>query len=474
MLFHTLAFGAFFLAFLICYLPVRGSRWGVFVIVLFSSFFYGTWNWRFLPLLWFTIVLDFSIGHAMGKIQDQRTRTKLLWTSVTCNLGILGYFKYWNFLVHSFVSDPVWAGRLNLGDIILPLGISFYVFQSMSYIIDVYRGVQKPLKSIIDFAAFVTFFPHLIAGPIQRIQQLVPQILKPDAITWNRITSGILVFSTGLFRKALGDTLAAFHDPIFSNLASSQPAEVVFGIVSFGLQIYLDFSGYSEMAVGIARMIGIDLVTNFDAPYLSTSIRDFWRRWHISLSMWLRDYLYISLGGSRVGISRQVGNLLFTMALCGLWHGAGWNFALWGLLHGVFLGANVLFRRFLPERKPDSGLASWIYRALSLTVTFTATNYAWIYFRIPTLEGSLIANAKLLRWIQSPSWPSVPPGIVGIFVVVLMMDILTRLKGEIFPLHIEFTGGRALRYGVAAACLVIISIVLTIGRPTQQFIYFQF
>jgi alginate O-acetyltransferase complex protein AlgI len=474
MLFHTPGFLLFFVVFLCCYLPVRGSKWGVRVIVVFSSVFYGSWNWRFLPLLWVTILVDFSLGSLLARTESPRRRKQLVAVSIASNLGILGYFKYWNFLIVSIGGNAAWVHGLTLGNIILPLGISFYVFQSMSYILDVYRRTQPPLDDIFEYAAFVTFFPHLIAGPIQRIHQLVPQILRPDAITYNRVASGVLLFASGMFRKGLGDALSAYHDPVFKAVAAWSPADVTFAVFSFGLQIYLDFSGYSEMAVALARMIGIDLIRNFNAPYLSASIQEFWRRWHISLSLWLRDYLYISLGGSRRGLPRQIGNLLFTMTVCGLWHGAGWNFALWGLLHGVYLAVNTLFARLFGKWYEQGGPWQMAATLAGVPLTYLAVNYAWIYFRLATLKEAVIANRKIWEYMHHPmQLPSVP-GPIAIFGVVLVMDLYMRFGGEIFPIHEDLTWKRAIAYGCLAGILFTSSLVLMIGLPTQQFIYFNF
>jgi len=474
MLFHTLPFLAFFLVFLCFYLPARGTRWAIPIIVVFSSFFYGTWNWSFLPLLWVTIIVDYQLGRLLARTEEPRRRKRIVAVSIVVNLGILGYFKYWNFLVASFVGDPGWLAKLSHGDIILPLGISFYVFQSMSYVIDVYRRTQAPMTRLIDFAAFVTFFPHLIAGPIQRVQQLVPQLLKPDAITFVRVASGLLLFATGMLRKAMGDALAAYHDPIFRDLAKATPPEATFAIFSFGMQIYLDFSGYSEMAVGLARMLGVDLIQNFNAPYLSTSIRDFWRRWHISLSLWLRDYLYITLGGSRVSLPVHLGNLLFTMTVCGLWHGAGWNFALWGLLHGIYLAVNTVFHRYLGAWIEARRWLRNMAVLAGVPLTYLAANYAWLYFRVPTFGEAMVVNRKILEFLANPHLPVAPPGIFAIILFVFAWEVFTRFKGEIFPLRGELNFGRVLLYGAMTGLVFMVGVVLLVGMPTQQFIYFNF
>jgi alginate O-acetyltransferase complex protein AlgI len=473
MLFHTAQFAAFFAIFLALYLPFRRSRWGVMVIVVFSSIFYGWWDWRFLPLLWFTIVMDYWVGHFIARAPAHR-RKRFLFLSIAANLAVLGYFKYWNLVVDTAGAQWTWVKGLSPGEIVLPLGISFYTFQSMSYVIDVYRGNQKPLRSVWDFAAFVTFFPHLVAGPIQRIQQLVPQILNPDRITYSRVASGIAIFCLGLLRKALGDTLAAYHDPIFENLGPARPAAVVLAVFSFGLQIYLDFNGYSEMAIGIARVLGIDLMQNFDAPYLSTSMRDFWRRWHISLSQWLRDYLYISLGGSRLGYVRQMANLLVTMTLCGLWHGAGWNFALWGLLHGLYLAVNNTFTRLCGAWVEATPARRKAMDLVGLGLTYAAANYAWIYFRLSSWPESWIANRKFVSWVLHPALPGAPQGVYAIFLIVLAMDLFTRFRGEMFSFELPLTLPRALAYGVAAGLFFTLGVLLSVGTTTRQFIYFQF
>lgn len=455
MLFHTPEFLLFFVVFLACYLPARGTRRATPVIAVFSSAFYASWDWRFLPLLWVTIVLDYFIGAAIARGRAH-ARTLLI-ASIVINLGILFYFKYWNFLIAPLMP------ALARPDLVLPLGISFYVFQSMSYVIDVYRKKVEPMTSLTSFAAFVTFFPHLVAGPIQRLQQLAPQLARPEAITAARVLSGATLFAAGFARKSGGDLLASWHDPIFAALATAEPATVVAAVFTFGLQIYLDFAGYSEMAVGIARALGIDLVDNFQAPYLSTSIQEFWRRWHISLSLWLRDYLYISIGGSRAGLARQAANLMVTMTICGLWHGAGWTFVIWGVLHGAFLAANLLLRQ-----RPLPALLGW-------ALTFGLTNYFWLFFRARTFDDAMTGNAKIVQWLLHPAWPAVPPGVFVIFLAVLLSDLWIRRQGYLVPLEIpRLTTSRAVAWGVLCGALFALAIVLSAGRPTEQFIYFQF
>jgi alginate O-acetyltransferase complex protein AlgI len=268
--------------------------------------------------------------------------------------------------------------------------------------------------------------------------------------------------------------LALYHDPIFQDVGGAPPAAVIFAVLTFGLQIYLDFNGYSEMAIGIARVLGIDLMQNFDAPYLSTSIRDFWRRWHISLSQWLRDYLYISLGGSRVGYARQMWNLLLTMTLCGLWHGAGWNYAVWGLLHGLYLAVNNTFHRLCGAWVAATPGRRRAVDVLGFGLTYAAANYAWIYFRLVDFRQIWAANRKLAQWLLHPALPHAPGGLYGICLLVLAMDLFTRFRGEMFSFERPLTLRRAVAWGVSAGLLFTMGLLLSVGAPTRQFIYFQF
>jgi alginate O-acetyltransferase complex protein AlgI len=476
MLFHTPTFLAFFVVFLALYLPVRRREAGVWAILAFSNVFYGWWNWKFLGLLWATIIVDYSLGRLLGRTDDRAARRLLLGASLATNLGILGFFKYYNFFVSGLVVAGIDASRgWQIQDLALPVGISFYVFQSMSYTLDVYRREQEPIRSLARFAAFVCYFPQLVAGPIERLKHLLPQIVAPAPITVERLIHGAFLFSLGFFRKAVADTLSAFVDPVFGHLQQAAPADVVLAIFTFGVQIYLDFTGYVDMARGISQAIGIDLVVNFDAPYLSASPREFWRRWHISLSRWLRDYLYISLGGNRHGLPRHLANLMVTMLLGGLWHGAGMNFIVWGGLHGIYLVLNTVWDRYTAaSRPPRAGVA--VARALlGWLLTFVAVNYAWLYFRSPTVADAIIANRKLAQWILHPSLPGATVGYAVLVGMVALMEVFIRFRagpgwGEGLPIR----PAAALARGAFAGMFVVIGLVLVAGIPTQQFIYFQF
>ena len=472
MLFHTPTFLVFLLAFLACYGPAPKGRPRLYVVLVFSNIFYGWWDVRFLALLWVTIVVDFTLARRLGRAEGPRGRQALLALSVLTNLGLLGFFKYWNFVVDSASAVRPEAAGLRVEDIVLPVGISFYVFQSMSYTIDVYRRQIDPLDDLVEFAAYVCYFPQLVAGPIERASSLVPQLRDPAPVTAAAVLSGLTLFATGFLRKSLGDVLAALHDPVLDDVATSPPGAVVAAVLGFGLQIYFDFSGYSEMARGLSRGLGVELMANFASPYLATSFRDFWRRWHISLSQWLRDYLYIPLGGRRGGLGRTVRNLMITMALGGLWHGASWTFVVWGLLHGVFLVANLLWDRLVP---PAEGRPARAARAVvGGMVTFAGVHYAWIFFRMPTLEQAWQAQAKVFEWLAQPSLVLPTWTLAAVLAGLLAVDIRRRRLEALDAAPVLPPPPRAALQGALAGTCLLLGLVFLAGRPTQQFIYFQF
>jgi D-alanyl-lipoteichoic acid acyltransferase DltB (MBOAT superfamily) len=366
MAFDTFVFLQFFVALLLLYWLVRRSLQARNLLIVAASYlFYGWWDYRFLALILFSSLLDFAVGLALEREAQPRRRKGWLLLSLTGNLGVLGFFKYYDFFVESFgalatkLGWPVEARTLN---IILPVGISFYTFQTMSYALDVYRRQMPATRSLTNFLAYVSFFPQLVAGPIERAQHLLPQFERTRNLTRPMLEEGVWLILWGLFKKvALADNFAPLVEMAYEQPAATAPV-VVLGTIAFGLQIYCDFSGYSDIARGLARVLGFDIMVNFDVPYAAASLREFWRRWHISLSSWLRDYLYISLGGNRCGEGRTYLNLLLTMLLGGLWHGASWNFALWGLWHGLGLAVERRFGAARP-RGPD-GSALTLQRSL--------------------------------------------------------------------------------------------------------------
>ncbi len=334
MLFNSGVFLQFFAAFLLLYWLLRGNLQARNLLIVAASYlFYGWWDWRFLGLLAFSSLFDYGVGLGLDRVATPGKRKALLVASVVCNLTILGFFKYYDFFVESGVrllADLHVPFQPSLLHVILPVGISFYTFQSMSYALDVYRRTVPPTRNLLQFLAFVCFFPQLVAGPISRASHLLPQFGQTRRITGEMIEEGVWLMLWGMFKKVvLADNFAPLADLVFQGSSFTGPM-VLLGTLAFGLQIYCDFSGYSDIARGAARVLGFDIIFNFNLPYAATSLREFWRRWHISLSTWLRDYLYISLGGNRRGAARTYANLLLTMLLGGLWHGAAWNYVLWG------------------------------------------------------------------------------------------------------------------------------------------------
>ena len=447
------------------------------VFLLAASYiFYGYWDWRFNFLLLTSTVVDFFIGQRLFKAKDKRNKKCLLLVSVTVNLGILGFFKYFNFFIDSmgvflagFGLDP----HLPLLHVILPVGISFYTFQTMSYTFDIYRGRLTPINNFIDFALFVSFFPQLVAGPIERARNLLPQITKRRNISYFQIKSGLNLILLGYFKKvAIADTLAPIVDHAFSNPGVLSSGELLTGIYAFSFQIYGDFSGYTDIARGVARLLGFEIMENFNAPYLSRNITEFWRRWHISLSSWLRDYLYISLGGNRKGKHRTYLNLMITMFLGGLWHGAAWTFVAWGVVHGIYL---AIHRFMLEDRKLDlSGplnLTGWVFDLLRIVFTFHLVTLTWILFRGQDFMTAIKYLTGILRF-QTISDVAAP--VIFASGLVLALDIMQVWRGS----HTWLTdslNSRPIRYAVGQLLLIaILAAAVAHVHTVTPFIYFQF
>ncbi|MBK8047640.1 MAG: MBOAT family protein [Anaerolineales bacterium] len=328
--------------------------------------------------------VDYFTSHMIDRSTDQRRRKALLIFSMAVNLGVLGFFKYFNFFIKSAEKVLEMLGlqaTWPLLYIILPVGISFYTFESMSYTIDVYRGTLKPTKKFLDYALFIAYFPHLVAGPINRAHDFIPQIVKPRKVTTQLFVSGVTLILIGLFRKVvIADAIGPHVDEIFANPGGHSSPELIMGVYLFALQIYCDFAGYTDIARGSSRLFGIEMMRNFNQPYFSASITEFWRRWHISLSTWLRDYLYIPLGGNRKGRIRTYVNLMITMLLGGLWHGAAWNFVIWGGLQGAFLIVDHLLGVQVPKY-PEATKFKWDWRRIAgVAITLQLVMLSWIFF----------------------------------------------------------------------------------------------
>ncbi|MBI9079524.1 MAG: MBOAT family protein [Pseudodesulfovibrio sp.] len=419
MIFSSLEFILFFAFVLLGLASLRNNHTGRKVLLLVASYyFYAYWDWRFLSLIWLSTVVDYVVGKRLALATKETIRRRWLLVSLTVNLGLLGYFKYYNFFIDSFKplveSIGLHSGSL---DIILPVGISFYTFQTLSYTIDIYRRNIKPRDSFLDFALFVGFFPQLVAGPIVRASHFLPQLESYKPLTRAHFFAGFQLFTYGLFKKVfIADRLAMFSDNVFANPGAYDSPTSWLVAVAYSMQIYFDFSGYSDMAIGVARIMGYDLGENFNFPYLSKSPREFWRRWHISLSSWIRDYLYIPLGGSWRSPARTYVNLLFSMTLCGLWHGAAWTFVAWGALHGLALAKNRLWMQNGP--KTDSKIikmTGWVLTMLSVIV-------GWVIFRSPSFEDAGLMLRQMFFPEQGVSWMN--PFVIFILVGTVAVHIL--------------------------------------------------
>jgi alginate O-acetyltransferase complex protein AlgI len=343
MIFNSIDFGVFFIVvFLLnAFVFNKNLKYRNIFLLVVSYFFYGWWDWRFLGLIFFSSILDFFLGKKIDEEQNPINRKWLLGLSLGINLGLLGFFKYAGFFVESFTTAFTFLGfpiESHAINIILPVGISFYTFQTLSYTWDIYKRQLKPNHDVLRFLAFVSFFPQLVAGPIERASHLLPQFDSIKKINYQQLRSGFLLMAVGFFKKiVIADRLARFVDPAFADYDQLAGYSAIIAILFFTLQLYFDFSAYSNIAIGCGRMLGFELSLNFNKPYLSTSFSDFWRRWHISLSSWFKDYVYIPLGGNKSGKFFTIRNFLIVFLLSGLWHGASWNFVLWGLFNGLFL-----------------------------------------------------------------------------------------------------------------------------------------
>jgi D-alanyl-lipoteichoic acid acyltransferase DltB (MBOAT superfamily) len=366
MLFNTLRFFIFFTIVFALYLRLN-HRWQNRLLLAASYIFYGAWDATFLILLVVSTMLDYICGLEIFRSSSPARRKAFLWLSMCGNLGLLGFFKYYNFFagnLQRLLAQMGWDVASPYLDIVLPVGISFYTFQTMSYTIDVYRGQLKPARDVFSFALYVTFFPQLVAGPIERAASLLPQVLHPRTVTWQRFSYGAFLIFWGLFQKVfVADNLARIVDPVFARSAPYNGAQVLVAVYAFTIQIFCDFAGYSIMARGLGQCLGFDLMVNFRYPYFATNPRELWQRWHISLSTWIRDYPFKAFGGYAQGSGRALRNLFLTFGLAGLWHGANWTFVAWGIFHGLLLVSYVLLRPILsriPEPVNRGAASLWL------------------------------------------------------------------------------------------------------------------
>ena len=482
MLFNSIDFAIFLpVVFLLYWFVTNKSlKMQNFLIVASSYLFYGWWDWRFLSLILFSTIVDYLIGRKLQVEENQFKRKLLLWTSITVNLGFLGFFKYYNFFLENFVNAFSFFGseiKPNSLDIILPVGISFYTFQTLSYTIDVYRKKLAPTTDFIAFSAFVSFFPQLVAGPIERATHLLPQFYTKRKFNYLQAVDGMRQILWGLFKKiVIADNCAEFTNLIFNNATEYSGSTLVLGALFFTFQIYGDFSGYSDIAIGTSRLFGFDLMRNFNFPYFSRDIAEFWRRWHISLSTWFRDYLYIPLGGSRGGILMQVRNIFIIFIVSGFWHGANWTFIVWGALNAIYFLPLLLTKN---NRNNLDIVARGKYLPtlrdfFSILVTFGLTVFAWIFFRASSVTHAISYISEIL----SPSLFTVPEfaGIekalttLQLIALFVLIEWLGR-EGQFALAKFGLGWKRPLRWGMY---FMIVLTIFWLGGSEQAFIYFQF
>jgi alginate O-acetyltransferase complex protein AlgI len=474
MLFCTREFLLFFLAVFFTYWLTPWHRVRVWLLVAASFFFYGWWNQGLAALILVTSCLDYVFALGMQRSTTERSRKTFLVVSLIMNLGLLVYFKYSNFFVQSFVDGLHafgYTGSVGLLSVVLPVGISFYTFEAINYTVDVYRRKIPAERNLGHLLLFITFFPHLVAGPIVRASDFLKQIKRRKHWSWPRMTLGVSLFLLGWLKKsALAEHMARFADPIFQNPELYGTGATWIAVLAYALQIYGDFSGYSDMALGTAHMLGYRLALNFDMPYLSANIAEFWRRWHISLSSWLRDYLFIPLGGSRGSMFAACRNLLITMTLGGLWHGASWNFVLWGVLHGSLLAGHRVFREVC-ERLPrlKNALESHAGTCVRTGLTFLFVILAWVLFRATSLHAAMTVLGRLV------------PGHHGLAAPVELYVFWASAAAVVLTHLIGATGMRKTLYerlpapalGTAFAMGLVVVLLLS-AETVKTFIYFQF
>ena len=467
MLFVELRFFVFFTIVLLVYWSLASNSMRKNFLLCASYVFYGSWDWRFAFMLFFIAVGDYTLARAMGQTRNERRRLLLVILSLSMNLGVLGYFKYTNFFIGSAIGLARELGfdlQPTTLHIILPVGISFVTFQSLAYTIDVYRHQLRPARKLRDYLLFAAFFPQLVAGPIVRPSYFLPQLVSPRTIAAAEIREFALMFLIGFFKKtAIADNLAPYVDQVFNAPGAYSMGASIAATWLYATQIYCDFSGYTDMAIAVAGLLGFRLVINFNAPYLACSIQDFWRRWHISLSTWIRDYIYISLGGRSEVRLITYRNLMVTMLLGGLWHGAAWTFVAWGGMHGAALVVNREFNRWVPTQRFERfrGLLGWF-----LTINFVCI--AWIFFRATSFATAwtILQRYLLLDTGGSQTLPAwallLPPALLAI-------QYLSRRYRWVEALHAWPERAFLACYGSAWA--VAISLLPLANRP---FIYFQF
>ena len=476
MLFNSIEFLLFLPTIFILYWFVfnKNLKYQNTLILVSSYVFYGWWDYRFLSLIFLSTIVDYVIGLSISNQSSKKKQKLLLWGSVLFNLSVLGFFKYYNFFVDSWVElfsllgyeiKSIWT--LNF---ILPVGISFYTFQTMSYTIDIYRKKLEPTKDFISFASFVSFFPQLVAGPIERASNLLPQILKKREFQHDQVIQGLKLILWGLFKKVvIADSLAPIVDDIFSNYQDFGGGTLWLGAIYFSFQIYCDFSGYSDIAIGTSKLFGFELMSNFKFPYFSRNIGEFWRRWHISLSTWFRDYLYIPLGGSQEGKWKSIRNIFIIFLVSGFWHGANWSFIFWGLFHSILFLPTFMFnknRNYTSSIIAANTLLPSLKEFISVGTTFLLVTIGWVFFRSESIGDSFSYLTSMISNINIVTHLS--PKISFYILVLVLVDWTQRFDER----NLFVTFPKLIFRIFVIICVFLI--LINFKKESQQFIYFDF
>jgi alginate O-acetyltransferase complex protein AlgI len=480
MVFNSITFLVFSVIFFPIYFLLK-SNFRLWWILIASYVFYGWWDLRFLSLIMISTLLDFSFGKLIGKTEDKRSRKLYLGLSMTMNLGFLCFFKYFNFFIDSFVLMMESFGlhpSVGTLQIILPIGISFYTFQSLSYTIDIYRKEIPVEHNLLKFASFIALFPQLVAGPIVRARDLLPQMNEDKKFTWENFNSGLGRILWGFFKKvAIADSLALFVDQSWLMHSRFGSLHLLIGVIFYSFQIYCDFSGYSDIAIGLARIMGYKFPENFRTPYFSKSFSEFWTRWHISLSSWLRDYVYIPLGGNRKGKLATYKNNMLTMLIGGFWHGANWAFVFWGFLHGLYLILQRVVQPVWRKIYSITRMPGFLHKGISIFVVYLLTLVAWVYFRSGSMgRGSFTIANDILTSILSFddfAWNAVVNKfqvLKGMLLIGILL--LVEITNSRFRWNFTQLNKPVLRIALFATAIWLIAMFGTFSA--NSFIYFQF
>lgn len=478
MLFNSLDFALFLpIVFALYWFVFQKNLRAQNALVFIASYvFYGWWDWRFLSLILFSTAVDFLVGIQLGRIVKSNHRKAWLWVSILVNLGFLGFFKYYNFFLENFSAAFSLLGHpLSIRglDIVLPVGISFYTFQTMSYSIDVYRNKLNPTSDFIAFGAFVSFFPQLVAGPIERASNLLPQFYAKRNFNYSKSVDGCRQILWGLFKKVvIADNCALYVNQVFENYQDFSGSTLLIAAVFFAFQIYGDFSGYSDIAIGTAKLFGFTLMQNFAFPYFSRDIAEFWRRWHISLSTWFRDYVYIPLGGSRGGKWQQVRNTFIIFLVSGVWHGANWTFVMWGALNAVYFLPLLLLGK---NRKNTNDIAQntilpSIHDVVNISFTFGITTIGWVFFRSENINSAISFLYDIFYFSQWEK-PLFPP---KTFLIILTGFIFIEWLGRNNMYAIEKINKNLKKHIEVIVYYILLSLIITWSSSSQEFIYFTF